>query len=73
MEGAGMITWVFYRIGYWIRPYDTLADRRRWFWQPRTRCAPIVLDEAQSEWPQPSWAVEYWASNPRRDEWKVTE
>ena len=26
------------RIGYWIRPYDMLADRRRWRWQPRKRC-----------------------------------
>jgi hypothetical protein len=24
--------------GYQVRPYDMLADRRRWFWQPRTRC-----------------------------------
>lgn len=24
--------------GYWMRPYDMLADRRRWRWQPRTRC-----------------------------------
>ncbi len=23
---------------YWIRPYDMIADRRRWKWQPRTRC-----------------------------------
>lgn len=25
-------------IGYWIRPYDMLADRRRWRWQPPTCC-----------------------------------
>lgn len=25
-------------LGYMIRPYDMLADRRRWFWQPRTPC-----------------------------------
>jgi len=30
--------WAIQRVGYWIRPYDTLADRRRWCWQPRTRC-----------------------------------
>jgi len=24
--------------GYAIRPYDMLADRRRWFWQPRQPC-----------------------------------
>ena len=23
---------------YWIRPYDDLADQRRWRWQPRQRC-----------------------------------
>lgn len=26
------------RISYWVRPYDMLADRRRWFWEPRTPC-----------------------------------
>lgn len=26
------------RVGYWVRPYDMLADRRRWFWQPRQPC-----------------------------------
>ncbi len=30
--------WWAVRIGYSIRPYDLLADRRRWFWQPATRC-----------------------------------
>lgn len=25
-------------LGYRIRPYDVIADRRRWFWQPRTLC-----------------------------------
>jgi hypothetical protein len=29
--------------GYWIRPYDMLADRRRWFWQPRTRCSGVIV------------------------------
>ena len=24
--------------GYWLRPYDMLADRRRWRWPPRQRC-----------------------------------
>jgi hypothetical protein len=32
------LAWAFQRIGYTIRPYDMLADHRRWFWQPRTRC-----------------------------------
>jgi hypothetical protein len=25
-------------LSYTVRPYDMLADRRRWFWQPRTPC-----------------------------------
>jgi hypothetical protein len=28
------------RVGYWIRPYDMLADRRRWRWQKARRCGP---------------------------------
>lgn len=32
------ITWAYHRISYWLRPYDMLADRRRWFWRPRQRC-----------------------------------
>jgi hypothetical protein len=31
--------WALTRIGYVIRPYDMLADRRRWWWQPRTLCS----------------------------------
>ncbi len=36
--------------GYAVRPYDMLADRRRWFWQPRARCG----------WPAgtPRWVVD---------------
>jgi hypothetical protein len=30
--------WALVRVGYWLRPYDMLADRRRWFWQPAMRC-----------------------------------
>lgn len=30
--------WAVRRVGYWIRPYDILADARRWWWQPRRRC-----------------------------------
>lgn len=29
---------VYWQVSYAIRPYDMLADRRRWFWQPRTPC-----------------------------------
>lgn len=32
------LRWAARRVGYWLRPYDMLADRRRWFWQPRQRC-----------------------------------
>jgi hypothetical protein len=28
----------FGNLGYAVRPYDMIADRRRWFRQPRTRC-----------------------------------
>lgn len=31
-------SWAFHRVGYWIRPFDMLADSRRWCWQPRQRC-----------------------------------
>ena len=30
--------WLIESAGYWIRPYDMLADRRRWRWEPRQRC-----------------------------------
>jgi hypothetical protein len=30
--------WAVVRAGYWLRPYDMLADRRRWRWQPAQRC-----------------------------------
>jgi hypothetical protein len=30
--------WALARAGYAVRPYDMIADRRRWFWQPRTPC-----------------------------------
>jgi hypothetical protein len=33
------VSWFLIRCGYVIRPFDTLADRRRWFWQPRTPCS----------------------------------
>jgi hypothetical protein len=35
---AAYIRWAVARVGYWIRPYDMLADRRRWWLQPRQRC-----------------------------------
>lgn len=36
--GTEEIRWAAKAIGYKIRPYDMLADRRRWCWQPRERC-----------------------------------
>lgn len=30
-------------LGYLIRPYDTLADCRRWWWQPRQLCGQQLL------------------------------
>jgi hypothetical protein len=41
------LAWLVTRIGYAIRPYDMLADRRRWFWQARTRCHVLT------DWVQP--------------------
>lgn len=35
---SACFVWVADTIGYWIRPYDMLADRRRWRWQPAQRC-----------------------------------
>ncbi|AGL13851.1 hypothetical protein [Actinoplanes sp. N902-109] len=32
------LKWALVRAGYVVRPYDMLADRRRWFWQSRQRC-----------------------------------
>lgn len=32
------LAWAWHRVGYVVRPYDMLADRRRWWWQPRTPC-----------------------------------
>jgi len=34
----GWLTWMLARFGYWLRPYDMLADRRRWRWQPAQPC-----------------------------------
>lgn len=32
------LRWAIERLGYVVRPYDMLADRRRWFWQRATPC-----------------------------------
>jgi hypothetical protein len=35
---AAELRWVYDRAGYWLRPYDMLADARRWRWQARYPC-----------------------------------
>lgn len=35
---AAVARWCVETVGYWVRPYDMLADARRWRWQPRHRC-----------------------------------
>lgn len=37
------------RLGYWLRPFDMIADRRRWRWQGRTRCGRQVWADAPPE------------------------
>lgn len=32
-----VVRWLAESAGYWIRPYDMLADARRWRWQRRQR------------------------------------
>lgn len=35
-------------VGYWVRPYDMLADRRRWVWQRPQRCGCVILPESEA-------------------------
>lgn len=35
--------------GYWVRPFDMLADRRRWRWQRPTPCGRVQVSELSSE------------------------
>lgn len=32
------LCWLAETVGYWVRPYDMLADARRWRWQARQPC-----------------------------------
>lgn len=32
------LRYVWWRVVYWVRPFDMLADRRRWRWQPAQGC-----------------------------------
>lgn len=36
--------------GYWLRPYDMVADRRRWRWQPRELCQYQDQAEVLRRW-----------------------
>lgn len=47
MSAVAWVRWAATRVGYWLRPYDMLADSRRWCWQPRQRCAVIVPQGCQ--------------------------
>jgi hypothetical protein len=50
-------------VGYWLRPYDMLCDRRRWFWRERARCRSVVL-LCRCELPSPT--ITYDANGYRR-------
>ena len=41
--------WLVESAGYWIRPYDMLADARRWRWQPRAKCGRQAFAEMPEE------------------------
>jgi hypothetical protein len=48
------IRWIWAEIRYWcqsagysIRPYDMLADNRRWFWQKRQPCGREIYHQHQ--------------------------
>jgi hypothetical protein len=47
--------WRWRAFGYVLRPYDMLADRRRWWWQPRERCGLVdaPADDGGSLWRWP--------------------
>jgi hypothetical protein len=38
----GRTVYAIETLGYWIRPYDMIADARRWCWQPRAKCGARV-------------------------------
>lgn len=43
------------RLSYWLRPFDVLADRRRWRWQPRQQCATVNCTFKVSDgWSEPA-------------------
>lgn len=40
---AAEVSWAAVRLGYAVRPYDSLADARRWRWQPPLRCGGVLV------------------------------
>lgn len=32
------LAWLLGQLSYWLRPFDLLADARRWRWQARLCC-----------------------------------
>ena len=52
------IKWAIGRVGYAVRPYDMLADSRRWFWQPRTPCHSVVAAAQCSARAGPVWKLD---------------
>lgn len=47
--GYWIASW-WWSASYAIRPYDMLADRRRWFWQPPTPCQFSSSDREVARW-----------------------
>lgn len=43
------VTYAWSCAWYWVRPYDMLADRRRWRWRPRARCGSEVWASAPAD------------------------
>lgn len=53
MRPPGLVAWVkaearylravLCQAGYWVRPYDMLADRRHWRWQRPAPCGRVAL------------------------------
>lgn len=43
--GTGPSLWT--RLSYWLRPYDAIADRRRWRWQRSSGCFHLVLPDEE--------------------------
>jgi hypothetical protein len=39
----------FVQLGYWVRPFDMIADRRRWRWQRPAPCGRRTWADASPE------------------------